>query len=74
MRLNDEDSNKVLVNDLPTSSEYQHILFNEQEAGQVIRTNYAKFNELNNKAWADILLLMEKCIARGIRLAKERNL
>lgn len=71
MKLSDEDISKVMMRDLPEQSEYSHIIYEAQEAGKLLSSDYHKFDEHNTKAWKGITDLMAKCIARGMRLAKE---
>lgn len=65
MKLSEEDTSKVMCKDLPEPAEYSYIIYAAQEAGRSM-----KAHEANRKAWAGIMDLMAKCIARGMRLAK----
>lgn len=73
MNLSEEDTSKVMVNDLPEQSEYAYILYAAQETGKLINTNFDKCQEENAKAWSGIMDLMARCIARGMRLATETH-
>ena len=73
MKLSEEDISKVYVKDLPERGEYSEIIYSAQEAGKWLSSNYHKFDEHNAKAWREIMNLMAKCIARGMRLERERT-
>ena len=73
MKLAEENIDTVMMSHLPETEEYARILYDEQEAGRVIETNFAKFEELNGQAWRSITMLMARCIARGMRIEKEKD-
>jgi len=56
MKLSEEDISKVLVRDLPEYSEYDLILSDKG----------------GDRRWEDLVELMARCIARGMRLEAER--
>ncbi len=73
MKLSDEDISKVMCSDLPEQCEYSQIIYDAQETGKLINTPNAfdKCQEANRKAWSEIMNLMARCIARGMRLANK---
>jgi len=76
MKLSDEDTSKVMCQDLPEQSEYSQIIYDAQEAGKLINTpaSFEKCQEYNSKAWSGVMHLMAGCIARGMRLQREKGL
>ena len=75
MKLSEEDISKVMVRDLPEQSEYSHIIYAAQDTGRALeaRKEYTTIEEPNSKAWAGIMDLMARCIARGMRLALQER-
>ena len=67
-----EDTSKVMVNDLPRTGEYSEILYLAQECGKYIETDFKRSSEANSKAWRKITDIMAQCIARGMRLERNR--
>lgn len=73
MKLSEEDTNRVLVADLPEQSEYSQIIYDAQDAGKLISSDFEGSQKCSQKAWHSITELMAACIARGMRLRGERN-
>lgn len=75
MELSEEDTSKVFVNDLPNSGDYYHIIHDAQEAGKALALgkSYEEVCTPGDRAWHNIMNLMARCIARGMRLEKERT-
>lgn len=75
MRLEEEDIKGVMCNDLPRTEEYSFIIYASQNVGKLINDNsgYEKTKTFNDEAWSGIHNLMARCIARGIRLERERS-
>lgn len=71
MKLSEEDISKVMVDDMPEHAEYSQILYDSQDAAKSINSDFAKSQEASRRAWAGISDLMARCIARGMRLARE---
>lgn len=73
MKLSEEDTSKVMANDLPEQSEYSQVLYDAQEVGKLANSHidFERCQEYNRKAWRGIVDLMAACIARGMRLARE---
>lgn len=69
MQLSEEDTSKVMINDLPEQSEYSYIIYAAQDTAKFVATDFDKSQEANRKAWSGINSLMARCIARGMRLA-----
>lgn len=71
MKLLEEDIRKVMVSDLPEQSEYSSIIYAAQDTIKFGTADFEKAQEANNEAWKGITDLMARCIARGMRLAKQ---
>ncbi len=67
LRLTEENTSKVMMNDMPEQSEYSQVIYDAQETGKQIN-NFEKCQEANHKAWSGIMNLMARCVARGMRL------
>ncbi len=72
MKLSEEDTSKVFCKDMPETEEYSSVIHAAQDAGRSVEKDFKKSQEASGKAWHDISYLMAACIARGMRLQKEK--
>ncbi len=72
MELAKEDISKILVSDIPTVGEYSSIIYEAQDTGKLLDTDFRESQQHNNKSWADLYLVVARCIARGMRIQKEQ--
>jgi len=73
MDLSQEDLSEVMTSHLPRQSEYASIIYKAQDAGRLLGSDPVKATAENNAVWASLTDLMARCVARGMRLAKENG-
>jgi hypothetical protein len=72
-KLIDENISEVMCSDMPDSSEFSAVIYHSQDVGRLMSTDFKTSQESSNLAWSEMYSVMSHCIARGMRLEREKH-